>query len=525
MLNFYVCVAILGFITWRIVKLTAAYLRIGHIPGFFTLFEPTTAIGGSIPSNSWNLGLSFTWLRKDYLYKQYQSELITIFPVLWGDCNVYNSSPEAARQILSTNAPWHRPEKAMKAIDIMGPNVFASEFDYWKKQRRIASPAFNASSYRMVWDETARTYHQMMSRPEWKSKAVVSVDNFNVYTRKLALFIIAAVGFGLPLEWDEPRYNSRGDMSAEEVITQVSTNILPRYAVPWWVYYVFPTKKLKLIDSAFKSMELLLRNLIKKRNTEMKKRIELNEDMDESIKDVFGRLVLSQVQNGAKLSLNDREIIGNSFIFLFAGHETTAHTLSATLAMLALHEDEQEHVYQHIKKVLPDDRAPTFADYDALDTVLATFYEALRLYPPAYMLTRDNHEDTIIATPSIKTPGETAKIPLKKGTTVMSDMVGLCYNERLYPDAKTFKPSRWYGNVDRVFAFGYGPRICLGMKFATTEATAFLTLLLRDWKVELNMLDGETKERWKTRILKPELVITLTFDQVPLKFIRRQASE
>lgn len=53
-------------------------------------------------------------------------------------------------------------------------------------------------------------------------------------------------------------------------------------------------------------MELLLRNLIKKRNTEMKKRIELTEDLDESIKDVFGRLVLSQVQNGVKLSLNDR---------------------------------------------------------------------------------------------------------------------------------------------------------------------------------------------------------------------------
>lgn len=112
----------------------------------------------------------------------------------------------------------------------------------------------------MVWDETTRTYHQMTARPEW-SKSVVDIDNFNIYTRKvqwtnslyanrhlnscsqLALFIIAAVGFGLPLEWDEPRYNSRGDMSAEEIITQVSTNILPRYALPWWVYYVFPTKK------------------------------------------------------------------------------------------------------------------------------------------------------------------------------------------------------------------------------------------------------------------------------------------
>lgn len=173
-------------------------------------------------------------------------------------------------------------------------------------------------------------------------------------------------------------------------------------------------RRLKIIDAAFKNIELLLLNLIRKRDREMRKSIEMNEDMDESIKDVFGRLVLSQVQNGAKLSLSDREIIGNSFVFLFAGHgalddlrheragltgaiETTAHTLSATLAMLALHEDEQEHVFRHIEKVLPDDRAPvrtfslltisliltpvqTFEDYDDLDVVLATFHEALRLY-------------------------------------------------------------------------------------------------------------------------------------------------
>ena len=42
--------------------------------------------------------------------------------------------------------------------------------------------------------------------------------------------------------------------------------------------------------------------------------------LEEKIQDIFGRLVLAQVQAGSKLSLNDQEIVGNAFIMMFAGH-------------------------------------------------------------------------------------------------------------------------------------------------------------------------------------------------------------
>lgn len=117
--------------------------------------------------------------------------------------------------------------------------------------------------------------------------------------------------------------------------------------------------------------------MIDTRADEIRKSLSLNEDLDHQIRDVFGRLVAAQIREGEKLSLNDQEIIGNAFILLFAGHgkllcddstrrraingsgtETTAYTLSATLALLALNEEEQEIAYQHIKKTLPDDRLP-----------------------------------------------------------------------------------------------------------------------------------------------------------------------
>jgi len=68
-----------------------------------------------------------------------------------------------------------------------------------------------------------------------------------------------------------------------------------------------------------------------------------------------------------------------------------------------------------------------------------------------------------------------------------------------------------------------GPRQCIGRKFATTEAVAFLTLLLRDWKVEPLLNDGETNDQWKERVMQGKLLLTLGIRNVPLRFIRRMA--
>ncbi|KZT40284.1 cytochrome P450 [Sistotremastrum suecicum HHB10207 ss-3] len=517
-----VAAAFTSFILWRAFKIWDGYKRLGHLPGFYTLCEATTAFGALAPSGSWNLGLSFTWKRKEYLYTQYQSEVIAIFPLLWGNANVYHASPEVLRQIKGINSAFHKSEMGQGSMKIMGPNVVASEGEDWKRQRRITTPAFNGNSYRSVWEESSRIFNEMIKHEGWATEKDALIPDICVYSRKFALLIIASVGFGLPLDWSEPRYDAQGKMSKEEIITQVSMNILPRFVLPWWIYTVFPTKGLRAIDTAYKTIEVLLRNMIDTRADEIRKSMSLNEDLDHQIRDVFGRLVAAQIREGEKLSLNDQEIIGNAFILLFAGHETTAYTLSATLALLALNEEEQEIAYQHIRKTLPDDRLPTFDDYDSLNVVLACFYEGLRMYPAAYLTIREASEDTRLSVPSLKRPGEMETVTIKKGTTIMNDFVGMSYNERIYSNPGKFQPSRWYDtNVDRLTNFGAGPRTCLGMKFATTEATCYLTLLLREWKVEVVLEDGQTKEEWKTKYLTPTLLTTLTLDEVPLRLVKR----
>jgi hypothetical protein len=66
-----------------------------------------------------------------------------------------------------------------------------------------------------------------------------------------------------------------------------------------------------------------------------------------------------------------------------------------------------------------------------------------------------------------------------------------------------------------------GPRTCIGRKFATTEAVCFLTMLLREYKVQPILQGKEGKEEWKNRVIDAKVMLTLGIKDVPVKFVRR----
>ena len=98
------------------------------------------------------------------------------------------------------------------------------------------------------------------------------------------------------------------------------------------------------------------------------------------------------------------------------------------------------------------------------------------------------------------------------------------HNPRYFSEPEEYNPSRWYGlpsDSELFSAFSIGARACIGRKFATMEAVAFLTMLLRDWKVEPLLKAGETKEGWRHRVLDAKIALTLWVKDVPLRFSRR----
>jgi len=372
--------------------------------------------------------------------------------------------------------------------------------------------------YVLVAEEAGKLYREMVDSEGWLKMSEIQIQSANHYLSKFALGIISRCGFGLSFPWAGVANESdNNELSFEEALNIVSEKSTVRLATPEWMYRL-PIPQLHEVEKAFHSVSSFMRSFITAKKAELSSQ---TEDLRRSGQDLLTRLIAANEAEG-KNGLTNQELFGNVFTFMFAGHETTAHTLAATLALLSIHQEEQDRAVENIRKVLGEAQQPTLEDVEsgALDKVLACFAEAARMFPPGSIATRDTTETTTLAVPEEDGGGY---LVVQPGVRLVVDFIGLHYNHRIFYDPGRYDPSRWYGvrESDMTF-FSIGPRACIGRKFAIVEALCFLSLFLRDWKVDPLLNEGETVDQWKDRCLQAGFVgLTFGVRDVPLKITRR----
>ncbi|KDQ14567.1 hypothetical protein BOTBODRAFT_110044 [Botryobasidium botryosum FD-172 SS1] len=514
---------LLAFVVSRVVKILRGLKAVDGIPGFRCALSARSPFGAlfnrSMHPIFFNPGTDFLWQLKDSLYDTY--DVISLVPFVHGPPAIFISSWDTARQITGHTAPIDKPFNVVNSWVIFGENVVTSQTDIWKRHRRIVAPAFSQKTHELVWVESIRTYNDMSKTEGWETQDFVGVPVINHITHKFAYSIISTCAFGLPFSWDESATDTGATMSTHEAIGVAALTFPLRALYPQWVYYL-PFKSISRIEQAYSTLDSFMRTQVTLRNTETNHQTWVEAGRNGSQNDVFSRIVQAS-QQGGKLALDEREVIGNTFLMLFAGHETTAHSLAATVGLLGVYQEEQEIAYQQIQAVLADGREPTLEDFGSLDKVLNCFLEGLRLFPAAAQLAREATEDIVLKVRSNKPGIEDREMVLKKGAHVHVDVIGINYNPRNFPDPKAFKPSRWANkNLENDhFGFGHGPRSCLGRKFALYEAICFLSLLLRDWKVEVALRPGETREEWRQRVMTGKVETAFAPSPIPVNLRRR----
>jgi cytochrome P450 len=166
-----------------------------------------------------------------------------------------------------------------------------------------------------------------------------------------------------------------------------------------------------------------------------------------------------------------------------AGHETTATGLTWAWYLLATNPAAAARLRAEVDAALGG-RPPTYADLPRLPYALQVFKEALRLYPPAYVLSR-------VALRDVEVGGH----PVKKGMTVMMAPYAMHRRADLYPTPTRFDPDRFTPeNEARLprhayMPFGAGPRICIGNHFALMEGQLILAALAQ--RVNLELVPGQ----------------------------------
>ncbi|KAG6918368.1 hypothetical protein DXG01_015020 [Tephrocybe rancida] len=477
--------------------------------------------GAILPTTWWNPGRRCVWLWRHIsayirasrsihtlisraVYKQFNSEHFSVVPYISGAPTIFSSNLDVLRQVLSGDG---------KAI--------------WQKPITIITPL----AYRSVWTETLCTYRQMETAEGWIARDIIVVPTVQTITTKtklitstkFAFLVVAKCGFGFSFDWSAPPTGPSNRMSVQEALRILADSHIISMMAPNWVRQL-PFPGFAQIRDAHQTFTEFMATEVTARKEEVRSGSEDSEERS----DAFTMLVRSNEEETLKWRLDDQEVIGNVFIMLFAGHETTARALSAAFALLALHQDIQNEVVDQIIDVVGRERDPS-----------------LTTTAPAYLTIRKAVEDTVLHLPKPMGQEGTTPVAVQKGTNVVLDVVGLrrfsnCksskvlhitlrqtdYNVRYFPDPEEFRPSRWYhisSDSDTFSAFSLGQRACIGRKFATVEGVAFLTMLLRDWRIEPDCSAGETVDMWRAKVLeKPEIAVTLGVGAAPIKFVRRK---
>lgn len=342
----------------------------------------------------------------------------------------------------------------------------------------------------------------------WGNQTEVVVGHCVPLTLQIALFIISAAGFGRKISWEDDTIIPSGhQISFKQALYVVSTSFVTKLIVSDWALGL--TQRLRDIRLGFDELQNYMSEMIIERRAATK---EVRHDLFSNFLDA---------NDDETVQLSHSELIGNIYMFLIAGHETTGHALAFAFGLLALYPEEQEVLYQHIKSVLSDGRNPTYEDMPLLTHSMAVFYETLRMFPPAATIPKCSAEDTFFSIENSQ--GEKKTIPVPAGTTISVNVPGLHYNPRYWSDPYSFKPSRFLEDWprDAFMPFSAGARACIGRKFFETSGIAVLTMLVSRYKIEVEeepQFAGETFAARKERILASKPGVTLTPVRMPLVF-------
>ncbi|TNF23491.1 MAG: cytochrome P450 [Deltaproteobacteria bacterium] len=220
--------------------------------------------------------------------------------------------------------------------------------------------------------------------------------------------------------------------------------------------------------------------------------------------DILGMLLAAQDEEDGT-GMTDDQVRDEVMTLFVAGHETTANALTWSLYLLDHHPDVAERLAEEATAVLGG-RPPTLEDLPALPYALQVFKEAMRVFPPAYMVGREATEDAVV---------DGWEIP--KGATLLLSIYGLHRRPDLFEDPERFDPDRFAPEREQALPrgayvpFADGPRVCIGNHFALMEGQIVLAHLAQHVRLRTRT---QPVVRPQPRVtLRPATLVALTAER------------
>ena len=381
---------------------------------------------------------------------------LVAFPVP-GPPTLLVNDPVDVRHVLQTSARhWGKQTVQYAALArVTGPGLLASSEPTWIEHRRLAAPAFHHQRLEAVGDQvraaadTAITAHLQEGR--FKPGAVVDVA---ALTHRIGLDAVGRALFSADLT-GQAQELLEATSEAATLVVRSGRSILPTAS---WA----PTPLNRRLRATRHRLEASSAELIAQRRARGRLRT-----VDPHGEDLLGLLLDS--------ALTDAEISDELVTMVIAGHETVAAALTWTLMLLAENPAAQNRARAELAG--HPGPVPLLGHQEGVPWTRAVIDEALRMFPPAWALSRRSHRADVIGGHAVPA-----------GTMVIVSPWLVHRRSDTWPDPLAFRPERFLGaGAGRwgYLPFGQGPRLCIGREFALGEMVVVLSRLLTAYRIGL----------------------------------------
>ncbi len=368
--------------------------------------------------------------------------------------------PELIRDLLiKSNSKFVKGRALQSSKILLGDGLLTSEGAYHLRQRRMIQPAFHRK--KIEGYARSMTDCSLKVREKWQDGETIELDRAMM---RLTLLIVGQTLFGVDVEND-----------AEDV-GQAMTDLIESFG-----FLLIPYSE--LIEKLPIPPSIRSRNARAKLDSLIYKFIKERREGNEEKDDLLSMLLLAQDEEDGS-GMTDKQIRDEALTLFIAGHETTANALTFSWYLISQNPSVEDKLHQELEEVL-NGRAPDFNDVSKLKYTEAIFAESMRLYPPAWAISRIALEDHYFG-----------EFLLPTGDVALISPFVTHRDARFWDKADQFIPERWFeknireaGQEFIYFPFSRGVRSCIGESFAWTEGILAIATIAQ--KFRLRYLPGQ----------------------------------
>lgn len=365
-------------------------------------------------------------------------------------------SPELAHEIFVKRVTEFlkvgmRDDKPSSLGRFLGQGILTSNYEVWRPQRKLIQPLMHSQTINNYAEVMAHFGEKLLST--WEDG---KTRNIHADMMQVTMWIIAETMFGMDATLThaiEEAANEAQNIAVADVISPL----------PAWLTKG-RDRKSEAINRFFDEMVFNFMNERRKNGSENRH-------------DLLSLLMESRDEDGNPMS--DDLVRDNILTLFFAGHETTANTLTWVFYYLDKNPAVAAKLHEEVDRVLAGRKA-TLADLPNLPYTMMVIKETMRIQPTVSAIPRLVEKETILQ-----------NYRLKAGSTILISPYLLHHDSRLWDKPELFDPERFSpeneGKIPKYayLPFGGGPRVCIGNHFALMEAQILLAMMVNQYELHL----------------------------------------